>query len=98
MISISNAISISGIPASLLSGGAPSSPDFVFTVDTTQAGSAADTIVLPLLSGGTYSGTIDWGTDGRCRLSAEAGLSRRASRRAVSARAWTRRDIVTSFG
>ena len=61
MISISNAISIAGLPSSLLSGGAPSNPDFVFTVDTTQAGSASDTIVLPLLSGGTYSGTIDWG-------------------------------------
>jgi hypothetical protein len=69
VISISNAISISGIPASLLSGGAPSNPDFVFTVDTTQAGSAADTIVLPLLSGGTYSGTIDWGDTSTSSLS-----------------------------
>jgi hypothetical protein len=43
-------------------GGAPSvNPDFVSTWDTTQAGSASDTVVLPLLSGGTYSGTIDWG-------------------------------------
>ena len=69
MISISNAISIAGLPASLLSGGAPSSPDFVFTVDTTNAGSAADTIVLPLLSGGTYSGTIDWGDSSTSSLS-----------------------------
>lgn len=36
-------------------------PDFVSTWDTTQAGSASDTVVLPLLSGGVYSGTIDWG-------------------------------------
>jgi hypothetical protein len=42
-------------------GGAAPNPDFVSTWDTTQAGSASDTIVLPLLSGGTYSGTIDWG-------------------------------------
>lgn len=43
------------------SGNIVDNPDFVFTVDTTQAGSASDTVVLPLLSGGTYSGTIDWG-------------------------------------
>jgi surface protein len=44
------------------SGGGPSvNPDFVIEVDTTQAGSASDTIILPLTSGGTYSGTIDWG-------------------------------------
>jgi len=42
-------------------GAAPINPDFVSTWDTTQAGSASDTVVLPLLSGGTYSGTIDWG-------------------------------------
>jgi surface protein len=43
-------------------GGGPSvNNDFVIEVDTTQAGSASDTIILPLLSGGTYSGTIDWG-------------------------------------
>ena len=40
-----------------------SSPDFISSWDTTQAGSASDTIVLPLLSGGTYNGTIDWGDD-----------------------------------
>jgi len=43
-----------------LSGGGVN-PDFVSTWDTTQAGSASDTIILPLLSGGVYSGTIDWG-------------------------------------
>jgi surface protein len=42
-------------------GGTPPNPDFVSTWDTTKAGSASDTVVLPLLSGGTYSGTIDWG-------------------------------------
>jgi len=42
-------------------GGASPNLDFVSTWDTTQAGSASDTVVLPLLSGGTYSGTIDWG-------------------------------------
>jgi hypothetical protein len=45
-------------------GGAPPpppNPDFVSTWDTTQAGSASNTVVLPLLVAGTYSGTIDWG-------------------------------------
>jgi len=42
-------------------GGAAPNPDFVSTWDTTLAGSASDTVVLPLVSGGTYSGTIDWG-------------------------------------
>ena len=46
------------------SGGSVSNPDFVSTWDTTKAGSASDTVVLPLLSGGTYSGTIDWGDGG----------------------------------
>jgi surface protein len=43
--------------------------DFVSTWDTTQAGSASDTVVLPLLSGGTYSGTIDWGDSTTSSLS-----------------------------
>jgi surface protein len=43
--------------------------DFVSTWDTTQAGSASDTVVLPLLSGGTYSGTIDWGDGNTSALS-----------------------------
>jgi len=44
-------------------GGAAPSPDFIFTVDTTKSGiSAADSIELPLLSGGTYTNlTVDWG-------------------------------------
>ena len=54
-----------GIAASRGGGGAtPVNPDFVSTWDTTQAGSASDTVVLPLLSGGVYSGTIDWGDGG----------------------------------
>lgn len=61
MPSIHNGIGTTFRSTAFSGGGAPSNPDFVFTVDTTQAGSAADTIVLPLLSGGTYSGTIDWG-------------------------------------
>lgn len=39
----------------------PPNLDFISTWDTTKAGSASDTVVLPLLSGGTYNGTIDWG-------------------------------------
>ena len=42
-------------------GAAPVNLNFVSTWDTTKAGSASNTVVLPLLSGGTYSGTIDWG-------------------------------------
>ena len=60
MISISNSNIIGGLPANL-SGGGGANNDFVIEVDTTQAGSASDTIILPLESGGTYSGTIDWG-------------------------------------
>ncbi len=41
-------------------GGIPVS-SFVFTVDTTQAGSAADTFILPLNSGETYNFTVKWG-------------------------------------
>jgi surface protein len=42
-------------------GAAPSNPDFISTWDTTKAGSSSDTVVLPLTSGGIYSGEIDWG-------------------------------------
>jgi len=61
-----NVFSRSWIQERILPGGgaAPANPDFVSTWDTTQAGSASDTVVLPLLSGGTYSGTIDWGDGG----------------------------------
>jgi hypothetical protein len=50
-------------------GGAAPNPDFVSTWDTTKAGSSSDTVVLPLLSGGTYSGTIDWGDSSSDSLS-----------------------------
>jgi hypothetical protein len=62
VIILSNSNSIAGLPASLLGGGTPPvNLDFVSTWDTTKTGSASNTVVLPLLSGGTYSGTIDWG-------------------------------------
>ena len=47
--------------SSAFGGAAPVNLDFVSTWDTTKAGSASNTVVLPLLSGGVYSGTIDWG-------------------------------------
>jgi hypothetical protein len=50
-------------------GAAPVNLDFVSTWDTTKAGSASNTVVLPLLSGGTYSGTIDWGDTSTSALS-----------------------------
>ena len=37
---------------------------FQSTWDTTQAGSANDTVVLPLVSDGSYNFRIDWG-DGK---------------------------------
>jgi hypothetical protein len=52
-----------GVPFSTGGGSAPVNLDFVFEVDTTKAGSASDTFIIPLLSGGTYSGTIHWGDD-----------------------------------
>jgi len=54
-------INIARRQASSSGGAAPVNLDFVSTWDTTKAGSASDTVVLPLLSGGTYNGTIDWG-------------------------------------
>ena len=50
-------------------GGVPVNLDLISTWDTTQAGSASDTVVLPLLSGGTYSGTINWGDGSTSALS-----------------------------
>jgi hypothetical protein len=48
--------------SSAFGGGTPPvNLDFVSTWDTTKAGSASNTVVLPLLSGGTYSGIIYWG-------------------------------------
>ena len=68
MVSIGTGIGVSFLKTSG-GGAAPVNPDFVFTVDTTQTGSAADTMVLPLLIGGTYSGTIDWGDTSTSALS-----------------------------
>jgi hypothetical protein len=62
-------INIARRQASSSGGAAPVNLDFVSTWDTTQAGSASDTVVLPLLSGGTYSGTIDWGDGSTSALS-----------------------------
>ncbi len=47
-------------------GGAASNPDFVATWNVASDG---DTITLPLLSSGTYSGTIDWGDSSSDSLS-----------------------------
>jgi hypothetical protein len=59
-----------GTRASRGGGGAiPVNPDFISTWDTFRSGSASDTVVLPLLSGGTYSGTIDWGDSTTSTLS-----------------------------
>jgi surface protein len=59
-----------GIAAIRGGGGAtPVNLDFISTWDTTKAGSASDTVVLPLQSGGTYSGTIDWGDGSSDQLS-----------------------------
>jgi len=50
-IAKSNIASIAGVPI------AAANPDFVSTWDTTQAGSASDTIVLPMVAGNT----VHWG-------------------------------------
>jgi len=62
-------INIARRQASSSGGAAPVNLDFVSTWDTTKAGSASDTVVIPLLSGGTYSGTIDWGDGSTSALS-----------------------------
>lgn len=36
-------------------------PEFISTWDTTKAGSANNTVVLPLLNGGSYNFSVDWG-------------------------------------
>jgi len=60
MPAIHNGIGVS-FRSQAFGGAAPVNLYFVSEWDTTQAGSASDTVVLPLLSGGTYDGTIDWG-------------------------------------
>jgi len=57
-------IGVSQISVAAYRGGGAATPvnlDFVSTWDTTKTGSASNTVVLPLLSGGTYSGIIYWG-------------------------------------
>ena len=59
-------IGVSQISVAAYRGGGAAAPvnlDFVSTWDTTKAGSASNTVVLPLINGGAsaYSGTIDWG-------------------------------------
>ncbi len=58
-----------GVPFSRSVSGGGSNPDFISTWDTTKAGSASDTVVLPLQLTGTYSGTIDWGDGNTSPLS-----------------------------
>jgi hypothetical protein len=41
--------------------GGVADPAFKITIDTTKAGSASDTFILPLASGSTYDFDIDWG-------------------------------------
>jgi len=37
------------------------STDFIMTIDTTKAGSASNTFILPCINGGVYDAVIDWG-------------------------------------
>jgi len=57
MPGIHNGIGTTFRSAAFGGGGTPPNPDFVSTWDTTQAGSASDTIVLPMTAGNT----VDWG-------------------------------------
>jgi len=63
MPGIYNGIGTTFRSAAFGGGGTPPNPNFVSTWDTTKAGSATNTVVLPLVNGGdsAYSGTIDWG-------------------------------------
>ena len=45
-------------------------PMFISKWDTTQAGSANDTVVLPLVSDGDYDFTVDWGDGSRDNITA----------------------------
>jgi len=58
IIAIANII---GSVSNDIFGGAAADPAFKMTIDTTQAGSASDTFVLPLASGSVYDFDIDWG-------------------------------------
>ncbi len=54
-------VNIARRQASSSGGAAPANPDFVSTWNVSSDG---ETVTLPLLSGGVYSGTIDWGDGG----------------------------------
>ena len=61
-LSIQIGVDLSGIGGAASS--APSPPPvtgFKFSVDTSKAGSANDTFVLPLVTSGTYDFEVDWG-------------------------------------
>ena len=45
-------------------------PMFISKWDTTQAGSANDTVVLPLVSDGNYDFFVDWGDGNRDNITA----------------------------
>lgn len=45
----------------LMMGSGSANPNFLMTIDTTQAGSASNTFILPCLNTGVYNATIDWG-------------------------------------
>jgi surface protein len=52
--------SINTLNANIIAGGRAAIP-FIMTIDTTQAGSASDTFVLPFSSIGSYNCVVDWG-------------------------------------
>jgi surface protein len=52
--------SINTLNANIIARGRAAIP-FIMTVDTTQAGSASDTFVLPFRSIGSYNCVVDWG-------------------------------------
>ena len=58
MPGIHNGIGTTFRNAAFGGGGTPPNPNFISTWDTTQAGSASDTIVLPMTAG---VATVDWG-------------------------------------
>ena len=48
----------------------PKPPVFTCKWDTTQAGSSNDTVVLPLVSNGSYNFQVDWGDGTRETITA----------------------------
>ena len=55
-------------------GGALDLTSFKMTVDTTQSGSASDTIIIPFAANGTYTGVISWG-DGNVSAATAGNVS-----------------------